>query len=133
VVSLPPVEKSKEQGMSIILKRIYEEPSRTDGYRVLVDRLWPRGVSKNEAALDEWMKEISPTDELRKWFHSDRSRWSEFRRRYLSELKNHRDALRRLAQRARNQRVTLLFSATDKERNNAVVVKQYLKMLQAGK
>ena len=119
--------------MSIVLKRIYEEPSRTDGYRVLVDRLWPRGVSKNEAALDEWMKEISPTDELRKWFHSDRSRWSEFRRRYLSELKNHRDALRRLAQRARNQRVTLLFSATDKERNNAVVVKQYLKMLQAGK
>lgn len=118
--------------MPIALKRAYQQSTPEDGYRVLVDRLWPRGVSKEEAALDEWLKEVAPSDELRKWYHSDRSRWGEFRRRYLSELKKHRDELRPLAERARNERVTLVFSSRDEERNNAVVLKQYLKMLGAG-
>jgi uncharacterized protein YeaO (DUF488 family) len=118
--------------MPIALKRIYDKPASKDGYRVLVDRLWPRGISKDEARLDEWMKEVAPSDQLRKWFHSYRSRWNEFRRRYLSELKSHREKLRRLARRADSQRVTLLFSATDEKHNNAVVLSQYLKMLKTG-
>jgi len=118
--------------MTIQLKRAYEKPSAQDGLRVLVDRLWPRGVSKAEARVDEWMKDIAPSDGLRKWFHQDRSRWHEFRRRYLSELKQHRDVLRPLAARARQRRVTLLYSSKDDERNNAVVLKQYLHMLDPG-
>jgi uncharacterized protein YeaO (DUF488 family) len=118
--------------MPIALKRVYDKPASKDGYRVLVDRLWPRGISKDEARLDEWMKEVAPSDQLRKWFHSDRSCWNEFRRRYLSELKSHREKLRRLARRADSQRVTLLFSATDEKHNNAVVLSQYLKMLKTG-
>lgn len=116
--------------MAIALKRVYEEPKAEDGYRVLVDRLWPRGVSKEAARLDVWLREVAPSDRLRKEFHGDRSRWAEFRRAYLSELKRHRDTLRPLARRARRQRVTLLFSAADVERNNAVVLKQYLEMLE---
>ena len=117
--------------MTIDLKRVYEKPSPRDGYRVLVDRLWPRGVSKDAARLDAWMKHIAPSHELRKWFHHDRSRWAEFRRRYLSELRSHREELRRLARRSRKERVTLVFGARDEERNHAVVLKQYLKMLGA--
>jgi uncharacterized protein YeaO (DUF488 family) len=117
--------------VAIALKRVYETPTTKDGYRLLVDRLWPRGVSKESARLDEWMKQVAPSDELRKWFHDDPSRWAEFRRRYLSELKVHRDELRQLA-RAKSERVTLVFSASDEAHNNAVVVKQYLRMLGAG-
>lgn len=117
--------------MPLELKRVYENPSPRDGYRVLVDRLWPRGVSKDAAQLDAWMKHIAPSDELRKWFHHDRQKWAEFRRRYLSELKDHREELRRLARRSRQERVTLVFGARDEERNHAVVLKQYLKMLGA--
>ncbi len=117
--------------MAIVLKRAYAEATQEDGYRVLVDRMWPRGVSRAEAKLDEWMKEVAPSDQLRKWFHSDRSNWDEFRRRYLSELKSHRDELRRLAQRAKSERVTLVFSSSYEEHNNAVVLKQYLEMLGA--
>lgn len=117
--------------MPIALKRAYEEPTPQDGYRILVDRIWPRGVSKEEAELDEWLKEVAPSKELRRWFQHDASRWAEFRRRYLSELKSHRDELRGLARRARRQRVTLVFGAGDEEHNNAVVLKQYLRMLGA--
>jgi uncharacterized protein YeaO (DUF488 family) len=117
--------------MPLELKRVYAKPSPRDGYRVLVDRLWPRGVSKEAARLDAWMKHIAPSDELRKWFHKDRPQWAEFRRRYLAELKNHREELRGLARRSRTVRITLLFGARDEERNHAVVLKQYLKMLGA--
>ncbi|MGD2073560.1 MAG: DUF488 domain-containing protein [Gammaproteobacteria bacterium] len=120
---------SEAMRMPVAIKRIYEQASPADGYRVLVDRLWPRGVSRDEAALDAWMKELAPTDELRKWFHSEPSRWGEFRRRYLVELKGHRETVRALAQRARSGSVTLLFAASDRRHNNAVVLKQYLKML----
>ncbi len=118
--------------MPIALKRAYEKAAPKDGYRVLVDRIWPRGISKEEARLSLWMKESAPSDALRKWFHSDPSRWSGFRRRYLSELKSHRETLRLLARRARSERVTLVYGASDEEHNNAVVVMQYLKMLGVG-
>lgn len=117
--------------MSIILKRAYEKPDLNDGYRVLVDRLWPRGLSRDDAALDEWMKEVSPSPELRKSFHEGRLNWDTFRKGYLSELKNHRERLRPLAQRAEKEHVTLVYSASNTDRNNAVVLKQYLKMLGA--
>ncbi|MFP3983881.1 MAG: DUF488 domain-containing protein [Desulfurivibrionaceae bacterium] len=117
--------------MSIALKRIYEEPAGEDGYRVLVDRLWPRGISKDKAGIDEWLKEIAPTDRLRKWFHQNPSQWDKFRRSYLAELKKHREKLRPLAERGKSERVTLVFGGRDERHNNAVVVKQYLKMLGA--
>lgn len=113
----------------IMLKRVYEEAAPADGYRVLVDRLWPRGVTKQEARLDEWIREASPSDELRKWTHGDPSRWGEFRTRYLSDLNNHRDQLLPLAQRARSEIVTLVFGARDEVQNNAVVLKEYLELL----
>ena len=118
--------------MAIVLKRAYEEPRTEDGYRVLVDRLWPRGVSKEEAQLDEWLKEAAPSDQLRKAFHGGELSWGAFRRRYLSELKGRREALRPLAERARRERVTLVFSSQNQEHNNAVVLKQYLQMLGPG-
>lgn len=116
--------------MSITLKRAYDPPSSRDGYRVLVDRLWPRGVSKDDAKVDAWPKEVAPSDELRKAFHDGRLGWGEFRRRYLAELKAQRDVLRELAERAQKGSVTLIFSSKDEQRNNAVVLKQYLEMLQ---
>lgn len=117
--------------MAIELKRIHDAASGDDGYRVLVDRLWPRGVSKQRAQIDEWLKEVAPQDALRKAFHDGTIDWDEFRRRYLSELTEHRESLRELASRAGKERVTLLFASRDEDHNNAVVLKQYLKMLEA--
>jgi len=115
--------------MTIKLKRAFETPEREDGYRVLVDRLWPRGVAKAEARIDAWPKEVAPSDELRKAFHHGELGWDAFRRRYLAELKAHREALRPLAERATRDTVTLVFAAKDAHHNNAVVLSQYLKML----
>lgn len=115
--------------MTVELKRIHHAASDNDGYRVLVDRLWPRGISKNQAQVDEWLKEVAPSDELRKRFHDEGIDWSEFRRRYLSELTGHRESLRELAKRGSQERVTLLFASKDQAHNNAVVLKQYLNML----
>jgi uncharacterized protein YeaO (DUF488 family) len=112
----------------IALKRAYEEATSDDGYRILVDRLWPRGVSKERAQLDDWLKEVAPSDELRNSFHAGEVGWDEFRERYLAELASHREELRALARRAANHRVTLVFSSRNTERNNAVVLKQYLEM-----
>ncbi len=118
--------------MAIYRKRIYEPADDHDGYRVLVDRLWPRGLGKDRARLDAWCKEIAPSDELRKWFHANSACWGEFRRRYLAELKGHREELRELCQRAQSGRVTLLYASRDFDHNQAVVIQQYLKMLQRG-
>ena len=115
--------------MSIALKRAYDPPRPGDGYRVLVDRLWPRGIAKKDAGLEQWLKEIAPSDSLRRWFHDNPSRWGDFRRQYLTELKQHREQLRPLAQKARRETVTLVYGASDRHHNNAVVVKQYLNML----
>lgn len=93
---------------------------------MLVDRLWPRGLSKDAARVDLWLKDIAPSDALRKWYGHDPARWEEFRRRYFAELDTHREELEELKKRARRERVTLLFGARDEERNNAVALRQYL-------
>jgi uncharacterized protein YeaO (DUF488 family) len=110
----------------IRIKRIYEAATPEDGYRVLVDRIWPRGVKKTDAALDLWLKEIAPSTELRHWFGHDPAKWAQFRKRYEAELKPHREALAMLRSRARRQTVTLLYGAHDTEHNNAVALARML-------
>jgi uncharacterized protein YeaO (DUF488 family) len=107
-------------------KRAYEPPSRQDGYRVLVERLWPRGIKKEALALDAWEKDLAPSNELRKWFSHDPARWKEFRRRYRAELRMQPRTLRQLAERAANAKVTLIFSSHDAEHNNAVALRAEL-------
>ena len=114
----------------IRIKRIYDAPTPGDGRRVLVDRLWPRGVSKDEARIDEWLKEIAPSDELRKWFDHDPEKWAEFRKRYREELRPHGELMDRLRAEARQGTVTLLFAAKDVEHNNAVVLKELIALPQ---
>ena len=104
------------------LKRAYEPRTSGDGLRVLVDRLWPRGVSKERLAIDEWMKELSPSAELRRWFDHDPKKWLEFQRRYKRELRVHTDLVDELARLASRRRVTLVFGARDEEHNDAVVL-----------
>lgn len=108
------------------LKRAYVPVEPDDGVRILIDRLWPRGVSKAKAALDDWMKEIAPSTELRQWFGHDPERWPEFQRRYKSELKQHAEELDRIRALAKKQTVTLVYSAHDEEHNDAVVLKDVL-------
>jgi uncharacterized protein YeaO (DUF488 family) len=112
--------------MAIGLKRAYEAPDARDGYRVLVDRIWPRGVKKEDARIDAWPKEIAPSNELRKWFGHDPDKWEEFKSRYFRELQDHRDALDDLLGRVRAGTVTLVFAARDEKHNNAVALKEYL-------
>jgi uncharacterized protein YeaO (DUF488 family) len=111
------------------IKRIYDGLSDNDGYRVLVDRVWPRGVSKEYAHLDVWLKELAPSTDLRKWFAHDPSKFSEFQRRYFAELDDNpevKSIITGLNQRAKGETVTLLYSAKDEEHNQAVVLKDYL-------
>jgi uncharacterized protein YeaO (DUF488 family) len=108
--------------MDVRLKRAYEPAEALDGYRVLVDRLWPRGVSKGKAALDEWARELAPSSELRTWFGHDPARFDEFRRRYLDELGAQGDKLAELRQRASEGTLTLVYAARDSEHNDAVVL-----------
>lgn len=112
--------------MDIRVKRIYEEPASDDGQRVLVDRLWPRGISKETAALDAWLKEVAPSDELRTWYHANLDRWDEFRTRYLAELEDRPEPLDELRERAAKGTLTLLFAAKQTERNHATVLKELL-------
>ncbi len=114
--------------MAIRLERTHDK-STGEGYRVLVDRLWPRGVSRDALKIDEWLKEVAPSSQLRKDFHNGEVSWDEFRRSYLMELKDHRESLRALAERAGKETVILLYSSKDEEHNNAMVLKQYLNML----
>jgi uncharacterized protein YeaO (DUF488 family) len=109
-----------------MLKRAYEPPEKADGTRILVDRLWPRGVSKTEARLDEWFKEIAPTTELRTWFGHDPDRWDEFRRRYRAELAGHPEILKDLRRRAREGPITLVYSARDEAHNDALVLRDVI-------
>ena len=110
------------------LKRAYDPPSPTDGQRILVERLWPRGLTKAKAAIDQWMKEISPSPELRKWFAHDPKKWPEFRKRYLRELKANKPAVDSLRKIAKSAPVTLIYAARDEQHNSARVLKQFLKM-----
>ncbi len=107
------------------LKRAYEPPAPEDGTRILIDRLWPRGLSKEDAALDLWIKEIAPSTELRKWFAHDPARWEEFRRRYADEVLRNAELLE-LRTLARQDRITLVYSARDEAHNNAVVLRDIL-------
>ena len=111
----------------ITLKRVYDSVSPTDGRRFLVERLWPRGVSKAKLRVDKWLKEVGPSTELRQWFSHDPGKWSEFRRRYFRELDSRPEAWQPIVLAARHGRVTLVYSSHDTEHNNAVALQQYLR------
>jgi uncharacterized protein YeaO (DUF488 family) len=113
--------------VDIRLKRAYEPAAPEDGYRVLIDRLWPRGVTRERAALDEWERELAPSPELRQWFGHEPGRFAEFRRRYIEELRGERPRLTRLRRLARDGTLTLVFSAHDAEHNDAVVLAEVLR------
>ncbi len=112
--------------MTITIKRAYGAPKASDGKRILVDRLWPRGLTKEKLKVDGWMKEIAPSNELRKWIHADPSKWSAFEERYFKELAAHADLVDELRAMARSGTLTLVYSAKDERRNNAAVLKKYL-------
>lgn len=112
--------------MAIQLKRAYEKPARADGFRVLVDRVWPRGLNKADVKVDQWLKSVAPSTELRKWFGHDPDKWSEFKRRYFKELDSRPDELALLRKKAAEGPLTLVFSAKDERFNNAVALKEYL-------
>src|SRR5215208_7348980 len=113
-------------GATIRLKRAYETPSQEDGLRILVERLWPRGLSKQEAAIGLWLKEVAPSTELRRWFGHDPAKWAEFRKRYAAELAQQSDAMALLRDKARRGTLTLLYAARDPDHNNAVALKSLL-------
>ena len=108
------------------LKRVYEAPSKEDGFRILVERLWPRGITKDRAAVDLWLKEVAPSPELRKWFAHDPAKWEEFRRRYEKELEKKTDEIQLLVNKSREGTVTLVYAAQDQEHNSALILKQHL-------
>ncbi len=110
----------------IRLKRAYEAPAKSDGERILVERLWPRGVTKERAAIDSWMKEVAPSPALRKWYAHDPAKWREFRARYSAELQEKRDLIDLLRQKIRNGTVTFVYAARDEQHNSALVLKEFL-------
>ena len=118
--------KVKVPAGNIKLKRAYEPPAAGDGTRILVDRLWPRGLSKQRAAIDQWMKDISPSTKLRKWFGHDPTRWGEFRRRYAREVRGHPELLDQLRSLAREGPITLVYSARDEVHNDAVELRHVI-------
>jgi len=110
----------------IHIKRAYDEYSKNDGYRILVDRLWPRGIKKEDAAIDEWIKDIAPSAELRKWFNHDPEKWNEFKKKYTAELKDNVALPTFLATIKKHKTVTLLYGARDEQHNQAVVLAAFL-------
>ena len=112
--------------MAVHIQRVYDSPSPSGGKRILVDRLWPRGLSKEKASVDLWLKEVAPSDELRKWFAHDPAKWTEFQRRYKEELKARHAELAQLRQEAKHRTITLLYGAHDQEHNQAVVLAKML-------
>ena len=114
--------------LSVKIKRVYDPPAAEDGRRVLIDRLWPRGVRREEAHLDAWLRDVAPSDELRRWFGHDPARWDEFQARYHRELADeaHQAALAELRERAQQGPLTLLFATKDTEHNSAVVIREAL-------
>ena len=112
--------------MTIKLKRVYDRPAKSDGNRILVERLWPRGLTKEAAALDVWMKDVAPSPALRKWYDHDPAKWTEFQRRYRNELKANKEEIDRLTALCEKGVATFVFAAKDEDRNSAVVLKAYL-------
>lgn len=113
--------------MKIKIKRIYEKPEKSDGYRILVDRLWPRGLTKEKAKVDLWLKNLGPSTELRKWFAHDPAKWLGFKTKYKKELKDKRDLLDQIIDIKKKKNVSLLYGAKDTEHNEAVVLMNYLR------
>lgn len=112
----------------IKIKRVYDEPEESDGFRILVDRLWPRGLSKEKVKVDLWLKEIAPSDALRKWFAHEPEKWEEFKRRYFEELKDKKGLIDVIIEKARSK-VTLLYGAKEEKYNNAAALKEYIERL----
>lgn len=111
------------------LKRVYEKAEKDDGFRILIDRLWPRGLSKKKAKIDLWIKDVSPSNELRKWFNHDPAKWPEFQKRYRQELHSQKEAVKSLKRKIKEEgSVTLLFSASDENHNNAVALKKIARL-----
>jgi uncharacterized protein YeaO (DUF488 family) len=110
----------------IKLKRVYEKPASNDGFRVLVERLWPRGLTKETARLDLWLKDVAPSPELRKWYSHDVSKWNEFQKRYRAELAKQHDALQQIEEKQQEGTVTFVYAARDDEHNSALVLKQFI-------
>ena len=110
----------------IKLKRAYEKPAKDDGERILVERLWPRGLTKLQAKIDLWLKDVAPSTELRRWFGHDPDKWDEFRRRYQKELKENNDLIKLLKRKAKAGTITLIYAARDEEHNGALVLKRFL-------
>ncbi|MFZ1077943.1 MAG: DUF488 domain-containing protein [Nitrosotalea sp.] len=120
--------KSINETKTIKIKRVYEKYKKDDGFRILIDRLWPRGLSKNKSKVDLWLKDIAPSDELRKWFSHDPKKWDDFKMKYKKELKSKLELIRKVEQIEKEKGiVTLLYSAKDEEHNNAMVLKEILK------
>lgn len=116
---------SQVRKLVIRIKRIYDTPSEEDGYRALVDRLWPRGITKEKAGIDIWLKDAGPSDELRKWFNHEPQKWGDFKKRYFAELEHKQGILSPIVEKL-EEGVSLLYSAKDKQYNNAVALKEYL-------
>jgi len=123
---LPPPFMALHGAKMIKLKRAYEKPAKDDGERILVERLWPRGVTKAQAKLDLWLKEIAPSTELRKWFGHDPDKWVEFRQRYIKELRQKADLIKLLKRKAKEGTITLVYAARDEAHNGALVLQQLL-------
>lgn len=112
--------------MKVKIKRVYDKPDKEDGKRILVDRLWPRGLTKEKADIDLWLKEVAPSTGLRKWFGHDPDKWDEFQKRYRQELKNNKEKIAVLKERIKRGLVTLVYGAKDEEHNEALVLKKWL-------
>lgn len=112
--------------MSIKLKRAYEKPGPEDGHRILVERLWPRGISKEDARLDAWMKDVAPSNELRKWYNHDPAKWAEFKKRYFEELDSEKDAVDELRKTVKGKKVTFVYGSKEEKLNSAAALKEYL-------
>lgn len=119
------VTVNQKANMKLKIKRVYEKPAEDDGKRILVDRLWPRGLTKEKAAVDLWLKEIAPSTELRKWFSHDPENWKEFQKRYHQELKKNKEHVSILKEQLRKGVVTLVYGARDEEHNEALVLKEW--------
>jgi len=112
--------------MQIQLKRVYEKPSADDGKRILVERLWPRGVKKEDAHVDEWLRDLAPSNELRKWYGHDPAKWSQFIEKYWKELAKKQDTVSKLAKESHQKKVTFVFAAKEQQYNNAAALKEYI-------
>ena len=120
------INESIQLVIMIKIKRTYDKPETEDGFRILVDRIWPRGLKKTDVQMDLWQKDIAPSSPLRKWFKHDESKWNEFKNRYYQELKNKKDSIGLLLDKTQKETITLLYSSKEDKYNNAIALKEYL-------